>query len=134
MVQAAQRIEEEYPLLNDVTAVGDGALKPEQKLEIVQAVRARVRDRGVSVDRFLVERLTLMAEGLEAARATQGQLKQLLDTLVAPPWYPAILDELIPTDAGTRAVVVHNGSARLVNLAGGVDVDALAPGRYWTRL
>ena len=128
MPQAAQRIEEEYPILSDVAAVGDAAPKLEQKIEIVQAVRGRSRDRGLSLDRFLVERLTHMAEGLAGARASQGQLKQLLDTLVAPPWFPAILDELIPTAAGVRAVVVHNSVARLVTLADDVDASALAPG------
>ena len=128
MVQAAQRLEDEQLILNAVTAFGNGAPPLEQKLELVQGIRARGRDRGAGVDRLLIERMTAMAEGLEVARATQGQLKQLLDTLVAPPWFLAILDELIPTAGGVRAVVVHNGTARLVNIADDVDVAALAPG------
>jgi len=128
MTRSAQRIEDEYPMLNEVTAVGHGAPTIEQKVEFVQAVRGRTRDHGAAVDRFLVHRLTAMAEGVEGARTTQRQLQQLVDTLVAPPWYRAILDELVPTAAGVRATVVHNGVARVVNLADDVDRSALAPG------
>jgi proteasome-associated ATPase len=127
MAPAAPRIEEEYPMLNEVTAIGRGAPTIEQKLDLVQAVRARTRD-PAGVDRFLVQRITATVEGLEGARATQAQLKHLLDTLATPPWYRAILDELIPTDAGVRAAVVHNGVARVVNLAEDVDRSTLAPG------
>jgi len=57
MPQAAQRIEEEFSILLDLLRVGEGALSFDQKLEIVQAVRGRSRDRGLLVDRFLLERL-----------------------------------------------------------------------------
>src|SRR5262249_19145335 len=109
MVQVAQRIEEEFPFLNDLMTVGEHAPSIEQKVEMVQTVRGRSRDRGALVDRCLVERITAMAEAVEGARAAQAKLKQMMDTLVAPPWFRGILDELIDTGAGMRAVVVHNG-------------------------
>lgn len=128
MPQAAQRIEEEFSILLDLLRVGEGALSFDQKLEIVQAVRGRSRDRGLLVDRFLLERLAAATVGLAEASATHAQLKTIVENLVAPPWHPALLVELIPDAGGVRAVVVHNGMRRLVNIAEDVDAGTLAPG------
>jgi proteasome-associated ATPase len=128
MPQTAQRIEEEFAILNDLLPVGDGALNLEQKLELVQAVRGRSRDRGVVIDRFFLEHLTRKTVGLAEATAAQAQLKEIVDNLVAPPWYPVLLDELIPVAGAVRAVVVYNGVRRLVNVAQDVGASTLAPG------
>ena len=128
MPQTAQRIEEECAVLNDLLPVGAGALDIEQKLEIVQAVRGRSRDRGALVDRFLLEQLTRKTVGLAEAGAAQVQLKEIVDNLIAPPWYPVLLDEILPVAGAARAVVVYNGVRRLVNIAEDVDADTLAPG------
>jgi proteasome-associated ATPase len=128
MPQTAQRIEEEFAILNDLLPAGAGALTLEQKMELVQAVRGRSRDRGILIDRFLLEHLIRRTVGLEEASATQAQLREIVDNLVAPPWYPVLLDELVPAAGGVRAVVVYNGVRRLVNIADDVDRDALRPG------
>jgi proteasome ATPase len=128
MPQATQRIEDEFPFLNDIDLAGDGAPPLEHKLEMVQAARGRSRDHSIHLDRFFIDRLTRTSAGLTEARGAQAQLKELIDNLIAPPWHPAILDELIPMDTGVRAVVVHNRLRRLVNIADDLNTSTLAPG------
>lgn len=122
------RLEEEFPMLCELAASGDGAPPIERKLELVQHVRGRSPSRSTALDRFLVEQLTASADGLHEARGVLEDLKQLLENVTAPPWHPAILVRTLLNDAQLRAVVVHNGTPRLVNISPDIDAMALSVG------
>lgn len=128
MTRSAQPLEEEFPFLSTLTAHGAGAPSFDEKLEMVHLVRGRTRDRNGNLDRLLVDRIHALAAGLGEARATQAQLKALLEELTLPPWFPAILEELLPGASAMRAVVMHNGSTRIVGLADDVDAAELRSG------
>jgi proteasome-associated ATPase len=128
MTSAQQTLEAELPLLEQLSAVGEGAPTLDQKMELTQAMRGRSRERTAIIDRYLLERVATLTAGLLEAREHNREARALLENLTSPPWHPATLDRVFLTAAGPRALVVHNGVARVVNLSPDVDAASLACG------
>jgi ATP-dependent 26S proteasome regulatory subunit len=120
--------ESTVPLLDELLAIGHDAPSVELRVEMARGLRASLPDGGRQLDVALFERLVRMAEGLQVAEATQEELREMLEQLDAPPWYPALFLRAVATDSGPRAMVLHAGARRVVGLADGVDLDALAAG------
>ncbi len=120
--------EADIPFLDDLLATGEGAPDLERKVEIARSVRAMARDGGRQLDAVLFDRLGRMTRGLETAQAVQHELRQMLDDQASPPWHPALFLRAVPTELGTRAMVLHNGARHVVAAAAGVDLDTLMVG------
>jgi proteasome-associated ATPase len=71
-------------------ASGCGPRELEPNLGMLQQFRAASPEGGAQVDRLLVEELGRMRAGLETARAAQEAVRQTIDQLTAPPYYPAV--------------------------------------------
>jgi proteasome-associated ATPase len=91
---------------------------------------------SAALDRFLFERIGgLMARhaarerDLDEVRATQEELRRMLDQVTAPPWLPAVFLRHVETPVGTLAEVLHGTSRRLVHPGDAVDAQALAAGQ-----
>jgi proteasome-associated ATPase len=115
-------------LLEQLTTVGEGALGIDEKVKLLQAVRAHSRETGRQADRFLVEQNVNLQAGLAEARENQEKLSSLLEQLTAPPWPTATLLGVAPSDEGDVALILHGGSRRVVRLADSVDPLTLEVG------
>jgi hypothetical protein len=118
----------EVPFLDELLAVGDDAPSVERKMELARVVRTRAPDAGPQLDRALFDQLARMSHGLRLAEVAQGELRELLDRLDSPPWHPALFLRAVPTDVGSRAMVLLGGARRLVAATDDVDLDALVAG------
>lgn len=67
--------------------------------------------------------------GLRNAEQALEELNQLVQSLTATPWHPALLEEVVETPIGHRALVALGDSARLVGFHSECDADTLAIGR-----
>jgi proteasome-associated ATPase len=115
-------------VLARITAVGDGAPGPDERLQLIALVRASSPEASRALDRHLLGEISRLHGGLEQARENQAELKALLGQLTAPPWHPAVyLGRAVAGDE-PAAVVVHGSARRIVRLNEGVDPDALAAG------
>ena len=104
------------------TAPGD----LDQSVGILQQFRAASRDGSVQVDRMLVEEIGRMRTGLEAARVAQDAIRQTVEDLTAPPYFPAVfLSQAGPLDL--NAMVRVGGEVRAVGF-GENDPDEFQPG------
>ncbi|MBW2270516.1 MAG: AAA family ATPase [Deltaproteobacteria bacterium] len=77
----------------------------------------------------LMEETLRLRRALEHAHSTQEELRGLLDEMMAPPWYPALLQRVVMTPMGPRALVWTGNAPRLTQSHRDVDVAALVPGQ-----
>ena len=115
-------------LLKELTAVGDQAPPVEEKVQIAHLIRSQSRDAGRQVDYFLIDEVTRLRLGLNAALASQEKLQSLLDELTSPPWHPAMFLGLAPMDSREAAMVMYGSLRRVVTIADDVDPYSLAAG------
>lgn len=113
--------------LDRLTAAGEGAASIEERLGLL----ARARESGImspDIDRFFLERIAGMHNTLSTLEQQHGRLREMLDVLTAPPFFPALF--LGSADvAEVRGAIVQTGEERrVVQLGEGVDVDELSPG------
>lgn len=123
----AREPEIEY-LLAQLTATGDGAPTIENKLELAAAIRAFKPDMGPRLDHFLLAEIEKLRCGLAEASEAQAKLRDMIDTLTAPPWHPAVFLRPYHREGGCGALVAAGSGWRLVNVADGVDAASLERG------
>lgn len=96
------------------------------------ALLARVRDSGIisaaDIDRCLVERIQGMRDALSSVGEQQGRLRELLDHVTAPPYFPAAFLGMADSPLAQGAIVQTGEDRRVVRLGEGVDADELSPG------
>lgn len=123
------RSEPDVPaLLAQVSAFGEDAPTLEQKLHTIACLHAHSPEMSQKVDRFLVERLTVLHAGLAEVRGTQKEFQQLLEKLTAPPYHPATYLGAEAMGKGISAMVSYGNARRVVTFGNGVDPDTLEPG------
>lgn len=69
-----------------------------------------------------------LRSALERAQMMQRELRGLLEQITAPPWYPCLLQRLVATAGGARALVSVGGASRLVSVHTDVEPASLAVG------
>jgi ATP-dependent 26S proteasome regulatory subunit len=116
------------PFLQDLLAMGEHAPSVEQKVDLAQAIRGRSADRSRKLDHVLFEQLSRLGQGLSEAQAHQEKLSAILEDLSSTPFHPATFLRPVTTALGPRAMVTYGGARRVVGLAEGVDLNALATG------
>lgn len=118
-------------LLKRLADAGANAPTVEEKVLLLQQIRAHSADAAQSADRFLLEELSGLGAGLAEARVNQEKLRVMLEEMTAPPLHPAVFVGLVPLagDGGGDAAMITVGSSRrVVRMADEVDAAALRPG------
>jgi ATP-dependent 26S proteasome regulatory subunit len=126
-MRIVERAAQDLHAFDQLVAVGDGAPSLEDKLELLRLLR-RSRERNQQLDEFLVRHVDRLAGAIAEAQQTQHTLKQLVDSLLAPPWHPGVFLRLIADGAQPRALVMHAGGQRIVGFVEGSDPAALRAG------
>jgi proteasome-associated ATPase len=116
------------PYLQPLFATGDGAPSEADKLRVLQAARAQSAEFAALFDHGLVHELHARCQAMVEAREHLGELQQILENLMAPPWHSATFLGLVPTAEGPRAEVAQGRSRSLVGFADDVDPTSLAKG------
>jgi len=111
-----------------LSAMGDGAPQPEEKLQWLAECRRNTPELNDTLDRTLLGDVYRYHGGLTRAREAQEELKALLDRLTAPPWQPAVFLGAAHTAGGPAAMVAHGSSRRIVQMNDGVSLDMLSAG------
>jgi proteasome-associated ATPase len=111
-----------------LTAMGEGAPGPEEKLQWLAQRRRETPELNEAFDRVLLSDVYRYHEGLSRARGAQNELRALLDRLAAPPWQPATFLGAARAPDGEAALVAHGSLRRVVQLHDGVRLDELRAG------
>lgn len=80
-----------------------------------------------AMDATVLAETERLAATLREVQQRQRELEEIHRRLTAPPWHPAVVLGVIPTDRGLEAVVSHAGAVRVVGIQG-LDPDSLRPG------
>ena len=99
----------------------------EQNLAMLRQFRTASPDGGVHVDRMLAEEIGRMRNGLESAREAQAEVRQVIDSLTAPPHFPAVFVARAETGLEPSAMVRVGSELRAISF-GENDPDEFLPG------
>ena len=124
----ARRNAEIPPYDRIVLTTGPDAPSLEEKVRLIQEVRAQSPHHSFEVDTFLIEQIAQQREGLRVAQAQQDEFKALVQKIFLPPWHPAVFLKAETTHAGERALVIYAGARRVVTLSDKVELSSLTPG------
>lgn len=103
----------------------------DHRFNVLQQYRSSVPAGAAQVDRMLLEEVTRLHWGLEQARQSQAEVRQMLDELTAPPFFPGTYLGRENEASEARAVVSAAGEIRAVCF-GNTNPDDLVPGdRIW---
>ncbi len=93
-----------------------------------KALRLESAELGDYLDRGLLEQLDQCQLGLHQAQQSQTKLKEVLDKVLAAPWFSAIFWGPLAYGAGARAIVYQGGALRVVELAPELKIESLRAG------
>ena len=115
-------------MLKLLTSHGDQTISDEDKLAFLLHHRDQSEAMSREIDRQMLRLLSRSQGVIEELRSSRDQLKQIIDKLTAFPWHPATFVQIEPTTDGSRALVLHGNSTRLVGAAEGLDITGLVRG------
>jgi proteasome-associated ATPase len=102
---------------------GCGPREIESNLALLQQFRASSPEGGSYMDRLMVEEIGRMRAGLETARASQDAVRQTIEELTAPPYFPGVF----LSQTGQNAMVRVGAELRAVGF-GENDPGEFQPG------
>ena len=100
----------------------------ERRQQLVDLVRTHPRGGNVALDVFFFAEFDRMREGLNRAREIQRELRVVVEKLSQPPWHPATFLSAFDVGGFQRAVVACGAARRVVGVAEGVSLEAVATG------
>ncbi|MGA2267801.1 MAG: AAA family ATPase [Bryobacteraceae bacterium] len=109
-----------------LTAPGCGPREIEQNLAMLEQFRAASPGAAAQVDRLMVEEIGRVRTGLEAARVAQEEIRQTIEELTAPPYFPGVFLAQAGDALSPNAVVRVGGELRAVRFG---ETD---PGEFQT--
>jgi proteasome-associated ATPase len=115
-------------LLDQLGARGEDAPSLEQRVQLAQIYR-RARERSWQLDQALIGQWLAMRDRVDAAIAHQHQVRELVESLVAPPLFTATLVRLVHTETGgVRALVAQGAARRLLPIRADLAHEVLYEG------
>ncbi len=123
-----EAVVEELRHFEQITNVGEDALRPEDKARLLAAIRAQSPESAARLDSIVVGEIDRSRRCLVEAQAHHQKLRDLLDQATAPPWHPAVYVRPVEMAEGLRAMVWFGGRIRIVNYVDGLDSTSLATG------
>lgn len=115
-------------LLKQVFNFGDDAQPIEQKLRMVEELRASNPRANSQIDRVALGLLETTHNGLTEAQANQQNLREVLEKLTQPPWHPATFRTSVQTLEGEKCVVSEGSEFHIVSRSEEVEGVELAAG------
>lgn len=100
----------------------------DSRLALLAQLRKNAAENEAAMDRHLLVRLTRMDEALSAVQQQQEELRELIATLTAPPFFPAVFLGLAGAHRVAGAIVQTGNEQRVVQIAEDLPPGQLAPG------
>lgn len=126
--RAAEQMSVAESMLDAIAGAENGSLPIEERL----AHLVRLRESGIedpaAIDQYLIERILRLQEALSTVQGQQEELRQLIQSLTTPPFFPAIYLANANTPQVQGALVQTGEERRVVQMADGLASDQLMPG------
>ena len=126
--RTAEQISVAGSMLEEIVNPQEGALPLDERLAVLARLRESGMENPATIDRFLVERAMLLHETLSTVQGQHGELRRLIGSLTAPPYFPAVFLATANTPRAQGALVQTDNERRVVQLGEEVAPQQLAPG------
>jgi len=126
--RTAEQISVAGSMLEEIVNPQEGALPLDERLAVLARLRESGMENPATIDRFLVERAMLLHETLSTVQGQHGELRRLIGSLTAPPYFPAVFLATANTPQVQGALVQTDNERRVVQLGEAVAPQQLAPG------
>ena len=114
--------------MEEILNTGENSLPLDDRVGALARLRESGLENPAAIDRFLVERIVRQGDALSTVEEEQGKLRQLIGSLTAPPYYPAVYIATADTHDVKGALVQTGGDHRVVRVCEGVAAEELTPG------
>ena len=111
-----------------LSACGQGGPPLEEQVSFLQTIRSAAPEFGVHIDSLLLRRHTEARSALHAAKEAQSELRELVEKVMAPPYFPASFQGPVQVHGARGAMVQWGGERRAVMIGPGIDPGALEAG------
>ena len=115
-------------MLEQISDAGPGSLPVELKLGLMRALHERSTEASEACDRHMLTQAARLNGALSEARQSLHRVRDMMEQLTAPPWYPAIYLGPGARNGGPTAVVAQGTSRRIVHVASEIDPSDLSAG------
>jgi ATP-dependent 26S proteasome regulatory subunit len=115
-------------MLDEIGSAEAGSLPLDKRLTLLARLRESGMENTVEIDRFLLDKIGNLHDSLSTVQEQHGRLREIIQNLTAPPYFPAVF--LAPAEAPEvqGALVQTDGDRRVVQMAEEVAREQLRPG------
>jgi proteasome-associated ATPase len=115
-------------MLTEILNGGEGAAPLDDRVAILGRLRESGLQNPAGIDRFLLEWIARQNEAVSSVDEKHGKLRELIESLTAPPFYPAVFLAVAEMPGIRGALVQTDGDRRVVQVGEGVVLEELTPG------
>ena len=115
-------------VLEKVTSSPSDSLTLDDRLALLTRLRESGLEKATAIDRFLIERIACLNETLSTVQEQHGELRDLIGSLTAPPYFPAVVLAGANMPEVQGVLVQTDLERRVVKVGEGIAPDQLKPG------
>ena len=115
-------------ILEQILSAEGSAPLDERVAALAQLRESGLLENPAAVDRLLMECIARQQEALYGMEEKHGKLRELIESLTAPPFYPAVFLAAAEMPGVQGALVQTDGDRRVVQVGEGVALEELTPG------
>lgn len=114
-------------LLDEITSVEADGMPLDRRLQELACLRESAVESSAQIDRYLLGKIIGLRQALNSVQDRQNELREMIESLSAPPYFPAVFLAAVETPDAQGALVQAGDERRVVGYLSGV-ADDLAPG------
>jgi proteasome-associated ATPase len=129
----ARKTEEEatngsMDMLQEFIERGESTMSLDERLAVLAHLRKHGTDNAAEIDRILLGRIEGLHRTISSVQEEHGELRQLIENLTEPPYFPAVFVGHASTPEVEGAIVQTGSDHRVVRVGEGVPAEQLRPG------
>jgi proteasome-associated ATPase len=126
--QATTATDSSMDMLREYIERGESTMSLDERLGVLAHLRKRGAENAGQIDRILLGRIEGLHQTISSVQEEHGELRQLIENLTEPPYFPAVFVGHASTPEVQGAIVQTGSDHRVVRVGEGVPADQLRPG------
>jgi proteasome-associated ATPase len=107
---------------------GESTMSLDERMAVLAHLRKHGTENAVEIDRILLGRIEGLHQTISSVQEEHGELRQLIENLTEPPYFPAVFVGHASTPEVEGAIVQTGNDHRVVRVGDGVPAEELRPG------
>jgi proteasome-associated ATPase len=126
--QATTATDGSMDMLREYIERGESTMSLDERLAVLAHLRKRGAENAAEIDRILLGRIEGLHRTISSVQEEHGELRQLIENLTEPPYFPAVFVGHASTPEVEGAIVQTGSDHRVVRVGEGVSAEQLRPG------